>query len=431
MATGGLTPLRGNNAYIGWSKEAAWGTPLAPTSFWRWLDSSAAGIKRKVTTEMEGDTSPHKSLAYTESEYGDLKVVEYVRPRTIGCALQGLMGSGSDSYSAPTATSTLSSGITAGTNSFSTAGSLGNVGASVPFNFTPGVASTTYEVQNVNLASRTGTGPYTYTLAGSATFKFAHSSSDTVNNQSVHTFTRGVTTYDPYCIEVGRGDGVNAPYQVVRYVDAVCYDFTLTSAKGKPLKAEHSWYAASLKLQNANAVPVLEGSNVVGTPGGPLSHFMASGTWSLNNLTTGNALTVEQFQLKMKNTGTAEEFVTESFNPSYFTLDNFDITITLTVVFQNYDDYYMCYFGNTTSPAATAVDSSIVGQGQFSATWGTDGINSLACSVPYCAYTAADPGPPKLDGKPIRQQIQLTPLKSPTNAQPVTLTLSNSQNSQY
>jgi hypothetical protein len=37
----------------------------------------------------------------------------------------------------------------------------------------------------------------------------------------------------------------------------------------------------------------------------------------------------------------------------------------------------------------------------------------------------------KLDGKPIRQQIMLTPLKSASVANPVTFTLSNSQNSQY
>lgn len=429
MATGGLTPLRGNNTYIGWTKEAAWGTGLAPTSFWRWEDGTAASPKARVAIEREGDTSPFNSLAYKSEEHGEVKVAEYVRPRTIGCAFQGLFGTGSDTYTAPTKATTLAASIVAGATGFSSTADLGNIGT-LALNFSPGVASTAYEVRTADLTSRAGAGPYTYNLAGGATFGLAHASSDALTSASTHVLTRQSLAYDPYCIEVGRGDGVHAPFQVVRFLDGVCYQLIFTSAKGRPLKVEHDWYATSMKLQNANASPVLEGSSQIGAAGSPFMHYQAGATWSLNSLTTGNALTIEQLVVRMKNTTAADEFATEAVNPAFFTMDDFDVTIEATVVFNSFNDYYMCYFGNTTAPAATAVDSYLVGYGQFSATWSSDAVNSLALSAPYCAYTAAEI-PMKLDGKPIRQQIMLTPLKSASVANPVTWTLSNSQNSQY
>lgn len=429
MASGGLTPLRGNNVYAGWAKEATWGTPVAPTSFWRWEDGSASKINARFAVEREGDTTPHSSLVYKSEQSGDLKIVEYVRPRTVGCALQAFFGTGSDTYVAPTKSTTLAASITAGATTFQSTGDLGNVG-NLAMNFTPAVASATYEVQTVNLTTRTGAGPYTYTLAGTAAFLNAHSNADVITSASTHTFTRQVTTYDPYSIEIGRGDGVNAPFQVVRFVDCVCYDLTLTSEFGKPLRLEHSWYAADAKLITGNATVVLEGGSQVGQSAAPITHMMG-GTWTLNNLTTGNAATIKKVVLKAKNSTGVNDFVLEKIQPAYFTIDNWDVTLELTVKFNSFNDYYMCYFGGVTNPAANTLDSYLVGYGQYSVTYTEDAVNSLAISAPYAAYAAPTELPFKLDGRPIDQQIVLRPLKSQSVANPITLTLSNSQNSVY
>jgi hypothetical protein len=429
MATGGLTPLRGNNVYVGWAKESVWGTPVAPTNFWRWLDGSAAKMTPKISVEREGDTSPHKSLAWKSEQSGDIKIVEYCRPRTMGCALQAMFGTGSDTYTAPTKSTTFSNSPAAGATSFISVGDLGNLGTAVAFNFSPGVAQANYEVLTVDCTSRTGTGPWTYSLAAGVKFANAHVAAEGITNASTHVFTRGLTSYDPYSVEVGRGDGSNAPFQVVRYVDAVCHEVTLTSEANKPLKLEHSWYAADGKLITGNAAVVLEGASQIGNSASPFMHSFAS-NWSLNSLTTGNALTVKKCVVHFKNTTNVSDFVLEKVQPAYFTIDNWDVEIQLTVKFNSFNDYYMCYFGNTTAPAANTLDSHLVGYGQLSATWVEDGINSVALSVPYCSYGATEL-PFKLDGRPVDQQIILTPLKSASNAQPVTLTLSNSQNSAY
>jgi hypothetical protein len=427
MATGGMTPIRQNLFYIGWGKQSAWGAAVPPTSFWRWLDGSEANPEAKFATEREGDTSPYMSLIYKSGQYWTVKVVEYLRPITAGCAFQALLGSGSDTYTAPAKSSTLAAAVVAGATTFQSTGDLGN-SSTLAINFTPGVASATYEVQTVNLASRTGTGPYTYTLAAGATFKNAHNSGDTITSASTHVFARTSYSYDPYSIEFAFGDGTHAPYQAIRLRDTVCVDLKLTSVAGKPVRLEHTWYGAASILQSALATVVLEGTTVVGAAGGPLTHFMAGSSWQVDNAGTGNAGSIKQFDLTLKNTSAPDEFQSEGISPAYFAPANFDITGQLQVIFQNYQQYYETYYG-AASPAANAVDSYLVGYGQAAVTWTGDGVNSLQASLPSLAYTAAKLTP-KLDAKPLMQSIAFSGIKSGATA-PLSLVLSNSQAAVY
>lgn len=427
MATGGMTPLRDNLVYIGYGKQSAWHTPVAATGFWRWLDGSDASIEPKHAQEREGDTSPFVSLVYKTEQTGAVKIVEYLRPRTAGCALQAVLGSGSETYTAPTKATTLAANILAGATSFQSTADLGNTGT-LACNFTPGVASQTYEVQTVDLTTKSGTGPYTYTLAAAAKFAYAHTSGDALTSGSTHALVRGLTSYDPFTLEVARGDGVNAPFQVVRFTDAVCTDVRITSAKGKPVQLEHTWYGAYELLKASNAVPVYEGNSVAGSTGGPMMHWNAAGTWTLDGATGGNAASIEQVVIDIKNATTANEFVSENINPDYFTLDNVDISAQAQVIFQSFSQYYETYFGSA-SPSSTARDSVLTGFGSLAATWSTDAINALAASLPNVAYTAAKV-PFKLDGKPVRQALAMTAVKTPAS-NPIALTLTNSQNSAY
>src|SRR5690242_6413178 len=102
MATGGLTPIRGNDAYVACGKQSAWGTAVAPTWFPIWLQGSEWGAETKTTSEMQGDGSPHKAFLYKTGQYGLVKIVEYARPIGTGYSLQGLLGTNSDTYTAPT-----------------------------------------------------------------------------------------------------------------------------------------------------------------------------------------------------------------------------------------------------------------------------------------------------------------------------------------
>lgn len=428
MATGGLTPIRGQDAYIGWTKQAAWGTPLAPTSFWRWLDGSDWNPDRKMASEREGDTSPFISISWATAQMGVIKIVEYARPITIGCALQAFLGSGSDTFTASAKSSTLSANVTLPATTFVSVGDLGNVGT-MALAIEGGYSSTTGEVVNVNLASRTGAGPWTYTLNGGASFARAHTAGGTIVSQASHAFTRQIQTYDPYTIEWAYGHSGGTPAQAWRLQDAVCTDLKVSGQANRPLRFEHTWYGALNKLQAGLSAPVYEGAGVVGTPSGPFRYDMAGTSWLIDGVGTGNAATVAKFDITAKNSTDVNEFVTEALNPAYFIPSNFDINAQLDVVFQSFAQYNEAYFGST-SPATGASDSTIVGIGSFQATFTADAINSLLINLLNGAYQ----GPklsPKLDGKAIHQPIQLVGQRNVGISNPFAVTLTNAQNSQY
>lgn len=421
-----LTAFRENLYYIGFAKQSGWNTPVTPTKFWRWLGGSDANPKTKMQKEREGDTTPFITLVYKKDQYWEIKIKHYIRPQMAGYGLQGLLGTGSDTYTAPTKSTTLSAAITAGATSFSSVASLGNTGTGY-VNFTPGYSSTTYEVQNVNLASQTGTGPYTYNLVSGGSFKNAHSSSDAITTVSTHVLTRQPTTYDPYTIEVAFNTASTG--KAFRIQDCVCTQVKITSETGKPVIYEETWFGSLATIQAALLTPTFEGTSVIGNAGSPFMHYQASGNWSVDGSTTGNAATVKKFELTLKNSTAYDEMIAEALNPTYFTLDNFDIDLTLTAIFQAYNQYLNMYFGSGTAPATT-VDSYLVGTGAFSTDWATDGINELLLSLPYLNYTAGVLTP-KLDGKPLTQSIAASGSANATNLTPLTATVYNSLASQY
>ena len=431
--TGGLTPIPGYAFYCGYIKQSVWGTAVAPTGasawFSRWQDGTSAQPTTQVQKEREGDASPFINLIYKKGQYWGIKVVEYARPITVGRILQACLRSGSDTYTAPTMSGTLSASVVAGATSFSTALNLGTVGT-LNLNATPGYSSTTYEVVTVDLTTKTGVGPYTYTLAAGGKFKNAHASGDTISTQSIHTLTPQAAPYDAFTSEIGWGSAVFTPAQAIRLTDSVCTQVDITSQTGMPLKVEHTWYGAASQLLAALSTVTLEGSDVVGAAGGPLMHSQAGSSWTLDGLNTGNAATVKQCKVSLKNSTQAQDFQSEGLVPNYFTPDNFDVECDLSVIFQSYRQYFEMYYG---SGAATtgATDSYLTGVGSLAVTWAGDAINSLGISVPSAAYTADVKMDPKRDGKAVQQSIHLSGQRSVGGPAPVTATLTNSLAAQY
>jgi hypothetical protein len=427
MAGGGIAATRENLYYLGWGKESTWNTPIAPTNYWRWLDGTDANPERKVNKEREGDTGPFINLVYVSEQHWVVKVVEYVRPITVGCVLQALLGTGSDAYTAPTKSTTLAASIVAGATSFQSTADLGNTGT-LALNFTPGYASAAYEVQTANLTTRSGAGPYTYSLAGSGKFTNAHANGDALTSAATHVFTRQQTTYDPYSIEAAFSQSGFG--KAFRIQDCVCVALKITMETGKLVRLEHDWYGSLATIQAALQTPSFEGSSVIGQPGSPLHYFMAGSSWSVDGSTSGAAAVIKKLEISLKNSTTAEDFQTEGLSPTYFIPGNFDIDATMDVIFTTYQQYLETYFG---SPTATtgATDNYIQGYGQASVTFTGDAVNSLALSLPNVAYTAAKLNPPKLDGKPLMQAVAFSAQKTAANPTPFTATLTNSQASVY
>lgn len=437
MPTGGLSTTRDNLFYMGAGKQSAWGTAVAPTWFWRWLDGSDANPDAKFQEEREGDTSPHISLVYKTEQIWGIKVVEYVRPITIGYALEALLGSGSDSFAGGTAT-TLAVAVTAGATSFQSTADLGSTSTGY-LNVDTGYASLTYEVVKVDYTTKTGTGPYTYTLANSGTFKQSHLISVPISKPQVHTLTRQTGPFDVYSIESAFGASTYGLFSVFRVQDCVCTDLMLEStAPGKAVKASHTWYGAPGIIQASLAAITQEGLGVVGAAGGPLTHASAQSTWNLDGagVGVGNGATIKSFKLTLKNGTQPNELTSEGLYPPFYMPGNFDITADLTAIFNSYNQYKETYYGSTAATTA-AIDSILTGYGSVALTWANaniagslDGLNSLACSLPNVAYKAAKLTP-KLDGKPLEQQISVRAVRSPSQLVPLTFVLTNSWPSAY
>lgn len=427
--TGGPNVLAENIYYMGFAKQAVWQTAVAPTVFSHWLDGSTAEPNMTQKMEREGDTGPYMTLAYKQRQMWQLQVVEYIRPISVGYILEALLGTGSDTYTAPTQATTLSSGITAGANSFITVASIGNTGTGY-FNFTPGYASTVYEVQNVNLAGRTGAGPYTYPLQ-SGTFANAHAGSDVVNNASSHVFTRQNTTYDAYTFEIGRGN-IATFGDVFRITNCVCTQVKITSAVGMPVKLEHTWIGSFSAIMAAATSVSLEGNGVIGQPGSPLVHFMAGSSWNVDGGGAGTGLGagIKQLVLTLKNGTKPEDMQSELIYAPYFIPGTFDVDAQVTAIFESYSQYKNTYYG---SAAATtgATDSYLLGYGSLAVTWTGDGVNALTLAMPNVAYTAAKIAPPKRDGTIVNQPLTIAAQKTNAVPVPLTLTLSNSSAAQY
>lgn len=426
----GIQPggIRGNQVYIGWAKQSGWGAPLAPASYWRWLTGSRANPLTRIQTWREGDTSAYESFAAKRGQWWVVRVVEYLRPITAGAAIQALLGSGSDAFTAPTVSATLAAPITPGATTFQTTTTIGIAGTRWCA-FTPGYTSASNEALNVDLASRTGGGPYTYALAAGQRFLMRHASGDAVASASTHTFNRQYA-YDPYTIETGYGAGGITPNAAFRIQDCICYDLEFEAVAGRPVRLTHLWYGISGKTQTTLATPAFEGAGLLGTAGRPLVMADAGNTWKLKNATTGNAATIARLKLKLHNTTRPDAIRDELLAPAYFVPGHLEITGSMEVHFASFQEYSQAYYGSA-SPPAGSTDSYSIGYESLNVTFAADGVNGLTLALPNIAYAAATLAP-QTSGDVLRQPLVFRALPaSPASPSPVTLTLTNTYNTPY
>src|SRR5690349_9349914 len=207
MATNATPALNRRLLYVAWQKQAAWNTAvnMASANYWSWRQGTKETPAHQYTDEKEGDTAAWETLSTKETIYRKFTVVEAVRPITAGCAIAAFCGTGSDTLTAPAKSTTLSALVAAGATGFSVAGDLGNVGT-LAASFEGGYSSSTNETQTIDLTTRTGAGPFTYTLAAGAKFAFGHANAGTVTSVATHAIAPTLYAYDPYTAEFGYGN---------------------------------------------------------------------------------------------------------------------------------------------------------------------------------------------------------------------------------
>lgn len=441
MATNATPALNRRLLYAAWQKQTAWNTPvtMASASFWRWRQGTKETPTHQYTEEKEGDTAAWETLSTKETMYRKFTVVEAVRPITAGCAIAAFCGTGSDTLTAPAKSTTLAAIVAAGATSFQSAGDLGNIGT-LAASFEGGYSSATNETQTIDLTTRAGTGPWTYTLAAGARFAFGHANGGTVTSAAEHVIAPTLYAYDPYTVEFGYGNAaVSAlgPTRAIRLRDSVCYGLKLSGTRGgKYLMLQSDWWAAVSAVQAAGAflTPVYEGGamsqQTAGNASSPFAFAQALGNWQMDGATTGHATAIEQFSIQLQRGGAKpEDFINESLTPSFFMAGDVTVSGSMQVQFQTFQQLDEAIYG-VASAGASAADAIAFVTGQFSSTFALDAVNSFGFSIPRARWAA-----PALDmnpqAGPVKLPLSFKALGPSWQTAPISFTLKNSQTTAY
>src|SRR5437763_1586630 len=107
-----ISAIRGDNAYFGFAQEATAGTPVAPIWFPRWVDGS---IEYDLKTEevYEGDGTRRASQLVKNQQMIKIKLKCYPRMNELGAIEKMTMGSGSDTITTASPSTTSTGAVTA------------------------------------------------------------------------------------------------------------------------------------------------------------------------------------------------------------------------------------------------------------------------------------------------------------------------------
>src|SRR6185369_5209368 len=109
-----IVPIRADNAYVGIGKQSAQGTPVAPSTFVRWLDGTKFEFDLKVEEVWEGDGTRRLSQVIKNNQSVKSAIVFNPRPIELGLFETACMGAGSDAITVPTVSTQLSAGTSIG-----------------------------------------------------------------------------------------------------------------------------------------------------------------------------------------------------------------------------------------------------------------------------------------------------------------------------
>jgi hypothetical protein len=245
----------------------------------------------------------------------------------------------------------------------------------------------------VSTPATSGTGPWTFTLANSATLKNAHSIGDLAYSPVIHALTDQVTgSY--YTFEIGLGALNGANGMVIRVRDCICSSVKVSGKAGGVLTYEEEWIGIACAVQNTPATVTFE-------TGHPVLLY-TQGVWTIDGSSSSDAaISIEEFTIERKN-APDDTIQTEGLTLAAIIFGNFMCSVSFKTVFTNPNYFYKTYFGST---AGTA-DSQTVGSGSFVATFTqADTFGSISYNMPFTQYSKVGGITPKKDGKAFRQEI--------------------------
>lgn len=378
-------PIRNDSAYFGISKQSLQGTAVAPTSFIRWLDGSKIAWDPSTAEIWEGDGSRRLSQIIKTKQEVKLTTVLNPRPIELGLLEQAAMGAGSDSVTAATVATTLSSASLAGATSISVAANTGLTGSgTITLVLEPGTAT---EEIAIFTTPTTGTGPYTLTVSNTyngGALKLAHSGSGVVRSVTTHTLTdQSDGSY--YTIEVGIGTLNSGAGLTMRVRDCKVDSIKRSSKAGELLTYEVTWVGIAVSVQVSPATVTYENHQ---------AFFYTQGVWTINGSTSGDALAIENFDIQQKNNVNGPQ--TESIVLAALIFGKVQVDVSFNFVMQNAQLILLNTTGSTTGTA----DSQTVGSGSMNLVFTqADGFHTVQYNMLTLDYTKVPVPEPKNDGK--------------------------------
>lgn len=407
--------LRSDNAYIGLAKQSVAGTAVAPSTFPRWLDGSSIEVDLKAEDVWEGDGSRRLSTIIKNRQMVKIKLVCNPRPVELGFLETATAGAGSDSNTAPAASTTLSgAGNTSGSTTVTLVANTG-LTSSGSANLDINAGAATEEIVNVTTPG-TGSGPYVYTITSSGTLKYTHSAAEPVITSDTHVITDQADG-NWYSIEVSLGGTSGI---IIR-----ARDCKVESCK-RSCKAGGSYLAYELEF--VGIACLVQASPTSVTLENRQAFIYTQGAWTLDGSAGGDSPNVEMFDITTKN-NLDTEILTEQITLAGLIFGNANVDMSYDVVMINGNRIALAYYGST----AGTTDSQTLGTGSLTLLFTeADNFHTLQYKILTLVYTKVGLPQPKKDGKHFKLAVQATSISNGgLNTYLLQTTLTNTQTSAY
>jgi hypothetical protein len=378
-------PIRNDNAYFGAGKQSSQGTPVSPTTFWRWLNGSKIEWNPTTADVWEGDGSEHLSQIIKTKQEVKITVIFNPRPIDGGLAEAAAMGASSDTVTAASVSTTLSASTVAGAASITVAANTGLTSSgTIVLILEPGTAT---EEIAIFTTPATGTGPYTLNVNASynsGTLKLAHSNSGVVRSVTTHSLIDQVDgSY--WTVEVGIGSLSSAAGLTMRVRDCKVDQIKRSSKAGQLLTYEVTWMGIAVTTQVSPSTVTFENHQ---------AFFYVQGAWTLNGSTSGDALAISEFDITQKNNVSGPQ--TEQIVLAALIFGKKQVDVGFTFVMQNAQLILLTMTGSTSG----TTDAQTIGGGSMTLLFTqADSFHTMQYSMTTLNYTKVPVPEPKDDGK--------------------------------
>jgi len=387
-----VQPIRSDLGYVACGKQSVGGTSVAPNVFPRFMDGSSLMISAKAEDIWEGDGSRRLGSIVKNLQEVAIKLTIAPRPNEIGFFEVMAQGAGSDTYTAPTVSTTLSSATLVNATTASVAANTGLTGSgTIALVLSAGTAREEIAIFNI---PPTGAGPYVLTVASAYNgghLLLAHNSADTVQTAATHVIT-DQSDGNYYTFEVSMGGTAGS---IIRVRDCKCKTLKRSAKAGSILMYELEVQGIACVAQGSAATLTFDPHPYV---------LFTYGVFTLDGSTSGDALAVDSFDIAQNNNPDTT-IQTEQVTLAAIIFGNLGLDVGLSIIYQNGNRIAETYFGSATG--TTDAQALFVGSLLLVFTL-PDTLNIVTYSVPFMTYTKAEPPALKKDGKAFRQALSAT-----------------------